>query len=60
MKIGCGHSLIPRLSLFVMSGESEERHMGVTVSDEFTIDQPDPGTRPDSGHSQCTVGLPCN
>ena len=36
------------------------RHMGATVSNEFTIDQPDTGTRPDSGHSQCTVGLPCN
>ena len=44
----------------MMSGESEERHMGATVSNEFTIDQPDIGTRPDSGHSQCTVGLPSN
>ena len=34
-----------------MSGESEERHMGATVSNEFIIDQPDTGTRPDSGHS---------
>ena len=36
------------------------RHMGATLSlYEFTIDQPDTGMRPDSGHSQCTVGLPC-
>ena len=43
-----------------MSGESEERHMGATVSlYELTIDQPDTGTRPDSGHLQCTV-FPCN
>ena len=42
-----------------MSGESEERHMGTTVSlNEFTIDQTDTGTRPGSDHSQCTVGLP--
>ena len=42
-----------------MSRESEERHMGAIVSlYKFTIDQPDTGTRADSGHSQCTVGLP--
>ena len=35
--------------------------MGATVSlNEFTIDQTDTGKRPDSDHSQCTVGLECN
>ena len=35
--------------------------MGATVSlNEFTIDQPDTGTRPDSDHLQYTVGLPNN
>ena len=27
---------------------------------EFTIDQPDTGMRPDGGHLQCTVCLPCS
>ena len=39
-----------------MSAEAEERHMGATVSlNEFTIDQPDTGMRPDSGHSQSSI-----
>ena len=45
-----------------MSGESEERYTGLlsSVLYKFTIDQPDTGMRPDSGHLQCTVGLPCS
>ena len=36
-----------------MSGKSEERHMGATVSlNELSIDQLDTGTRPDSDHLQ--------
>ena len=27
---------------------------------EFTIDQPDTGVRPDSGHMHCTVGFTVN
>ena len=44
-----------------LSDVSRIRRHGTAVLStvKFTIDLPDTGTRPDSGHLECTEGLPC-